>query len=70
MAGKLGKVYANKNKFKKAETHPDFRGKGTVAGVEVEFGMWATKDRDGELSYKLMFDEPYRKPETTDDIAF
>jgi hypothetical protein len=69
-----------KNNRKEKDTHPDIRGKATIAGVEYWIDGW---QRDGDTGkwYSLSFkrkeekatDKPARKPlpaQFDDDVPF
>lgn len=54
------KGVAFNNDYKKADTQPDYKGKGNFSGVDFEFGIWKNPGAKGEfLSFK--FEKPYVK---------
>lgn len=53
-----------KNNYKKADNHPDYKGKVNVNGKEMEVAMWVRKTQNGESFFSASFSEPYVAPET------
>jgi uncharacterized protein (DUF736 family) len=53
-----------KNNFKKAETHPDYKGDVKVNGKEMEIALWVKQSKDGKNYFSASFSEPYVKQET------
>ena len=51
-----------KNKYKKAETHPDYKGKMNVDGKDKEVALWVREKKDGDKYFSMAISEPY-KPE-------
>jgi uncharacterized protein (DUF736 family) len=47
-----------KNKYKKTEKEPFFRGKATIRGHEVELAAWIKKDKNGQDMISIAFDDP------------
>ena len=47
-----------KNKYKKKETEPFFRGKATVRGHELELAAWIKKDKNGQDMISIAIDDP------------
>ena len=47
-----------KNKYKKTEKEPFFRGKATVRGHEVELAAWLKKDKNGQDMISIAIDDP------------
>jgi len=67
-----------KNNYKKADTHPDYKGKMNVDGKEKEVALWVRETKTGEKFFSMAISEPY-KPEAmvedlqtlkTDDLPF
>ena len=57
-----------KNKFKKSDREPFFRGKATIRGHELEVAAWLKKDKNGQDMISMAFDDviegetpPHRK---------
>lgn len=48
------------NDYKKAENHPDFKGKCKVNGKDMEFAAWKREGTRGEY-LSISFSEPYKK---------
>ena len=47
-----------KNKYKKTDKEPFFRGKATIRGHEVELAAWIKKDKNGNQMISIAFDDP------------
>ena len=47
-----------KNKYKKTDKEPFFRGKATIRGHEVEIAAWLKKDKNGQDMISMAFDDP------------
>jgi hypothetical protein len=70
-----GAIFKNDNK--KAENHPDYRGKVNVNGKEMEIALWVKQGKSGSY-FSASFSEPYVKTETptitpvvaNDDLPF
>jgi len=56
-----GAIFKNTNK--KAETHPDYKGKVNVNGKEMEIALWVKQSKDGKSYFSASFSEPYVKQE-------
>ena len=56
-----GAIFKNTNK--KAETHPDYKGKVNVNGKEMEIALWVKQSKDGKTYFSASFSEPYVKQE-------
>ena len=70
MENKEKKVFQNigsgilwKNKFKKSDREPFFRGKATIRGHELEVAGWLKKDKNGQDMISMAFDDVI-EPET------
>ncbi len=50
-----------KNKYKRQENHPDYRGPCTVNGVEMEMSAWLRESKDGGKYMSIAFQPPYKK---------
>jgi len=46
-----------KNKYKKKDNEPFFRGKATIRGHEVELAAWIKKDKNGQDMISIAFDD-------------
>ena len=46
-----------KNKYKKTDKEPFFRGKGTIRGHEIELAGWIKKDKNGSDMISIAFDD-------------
>ena len=71
-----GAIFKNTNK--KAENHPDYKGKVNVNGKEMEVALWLKEGKAGKF-FSASFSEPYIKtdePQTkqygdaNDDLPF
>jgi len=56
-----GAIFKNTNK--KAETHPDYKGKVNVNNKEMEIALWVKQSKDGKPYFSASFSEPYVKQE-------
>jgi len=68
-----GAIFKNDNK--KAENHPDYRGKVNVNGKEMEVALWVKTSSAGNSYFSASFSEPYVAPQTqpvvaNDDLPF
>lgn len=54
-----GAIFKNDNK--KAENHPDYRGKVNVNGKEMEIALWLKTSAKGTSYFSASFSEPYVK---------
>ena len=70
MENKEKKVFQNigsgilwKNKYKKTDREPFFRGKATIRGHELEVAAWLKKDKNGHDMISMAFDDVI-EPET------
>ena len=70
MENKEKKVFQNigsgilwKNKFKKSDREPFFRGKATIRGHELEVAAWLKKDKNNQDMISMSFDDVI-EPET------
>jgi uncharacterized protein (DUF736 family) len=59
-----GAIFKNDNK--KAENHPDYRGKVNVNGKEMEIALWVKQGKNGSY-FSASFSEPYVKPEQSNE---
>ena len=64
MENKEKKVFQNigsgilwKNKFKKSDREPFFRGKATIRGHELEVAAWLKKDKNNQDMISMSFDD-------------
>lgn len=44
-----------KNNYKEKDTHPDYRGNGTINGEEVEMACWVKRDKNGNPYFSVAF---------------
>jgi len=71
-----GAIFKNENK--KAENHPDYKGKVNVNGKEMEVALWLKTSAKGLKFFSASFSEPYIKIEpqikeygdANDDLPF
>ena len=56
-----GAIFKNTNK--KAENHPDYKGKVNVNGKEMEVALWLKEGKAGKF-FSASFSEPYVASET------
>ena len=56
-----GVIFKNENK--KAENHPDYKGKVNVNGKEMEVALWLKTSAKGLKFFSASFSEPYIKSE-------
>jgi uncharacterized protein (DUF736 family) len=56
-----GAMFINDRKEK--ESHPDFKGKVNVNGIEMEIAGWKRQSQNGKNYISLSFKEPYVSPE-------
>jgi competence protein ComGC len=63
MENKLNTGAIFKNTNKKAENHPDYKGKVNVNGKEMEVALWVKQGKAGSF-FSAAFSEPYVAPET------
>ena len=64
MENKEKKVFQNigsgilwKNKYKKTDREPFFRGKATIRGHELEVAAWLKKDKNNQDMISMAFDD-------------
>lgn len=50
-----------KNDRKEKDTHPDYRGKINVDGVDKEISLWIKESKDGKKFFSASISEPYVK---------
>jgi uncharacterized protein (DUF736 family) len=50
-----------KNDRKEKDTHPDYRGKINVDGVDKEISLWVKQSKDGKSFFSASISEPYAK---------
>ena len=56
-----GAIFKNDNK--KAENHPDYKGKVNVNGKEMEIALWMKTSAKGVKFFSVSFSEPFVKSE-------
>ena len=56
-----GAIFKNENK--KAENHPDYKGKVNVNGKEMEVALWMKTSAKGVKFFSVSFSEPFVKSE-------
>ena len=54
-----GAIFKNENK--KAENHPDYKGKVLVNDKEMEIALWVKTSAKGLKFFSVSFSEPYIK---------
>lgn len=54
-----GAIFKNDNK--KAENHPDYKGKVNVNGKDMEVALWMKTSAKGVKFFSVSFSEPYIK---------
>ena len=54
-----GAIFKNDNK--KADNHPDYKGKVNVNGKEMEIALWMKTSAKGVKFMSVSFSEPYIK---------
>ena len=67
-----------RNKWKKADNHPDYKGDALVGGKQWDVGGWMNKDKNGDKYISMKFSvprdksaaAPAYKPEEEDDFDF
>lgn len=57
-----GAIFKNDNK--KADNHPDYKGKVNVNGKEMEVALWMKTSAKGVKFFSVSFSEPFVKSET------
>jgi uncharacterized protein (DUF736 family) len=57
-----GAIFKNDNK--KADNHPDYKGKVNVNGKEMEIALWMKTSAKGVKFLSASFSEPFVKGET------
>jgi uncharacterized protein (DUF736 family) len=63
MENKLNTGAIFKNTNKKADNHPDYKGKVNVNGKEMEVALWVKQGKAGSF-FSAAFSEPYVAPAT------
>jgi uncharacterized protein (DUF736 family) len=61
MENKLNTGAIFKNTNKKADNHPDYKGKVNVNGKEMEVALWVKQGKAGSF-FSASFSEPYVAP--------
>ena len=56
-----GAIFKNDNK--KAENHPDYKGKVLVNGKDMEIALWLNTSAKGVTYFSVIFSEPFVKSE-------
>ena len=51
-----------KNDYKKTDSHPDYKGKALIDGVEKEIALWLKESKTGTKYFGVVVSEPYVKP--------
>ena len=57
-----GAIFKNDNK--KADNHPDYKGKVNVNGKDMEVALWLKTSAKGVKFFSVSFSEPFVKSET------
>lgn len=60
-----GAIFKNTNK--KADNHPDYKGKVNVNGKEMEVALWVKQGKNGSY-FSASFSEPYVAPESISKV--
>ena len=69
MENKMNSGAIFKNTNKKADNHPDYKGKVNVNGKEMEVALWVKKSNGGgNTFFSAAFSEPYVAPETMEKV--
>lgn len=69
MENKLNTGAIFKNTNKKADNHPDYKGKVNVNGKEMEVALWVKKSNGGgNTFFSAAFSEPYVAPEPVSKV--
>ena len=61
-----GAIFKNTNK--KADNHPDYKGKVNVNGKEMEVALWVKQGKAGSFM-SASFSEPYVAPAQSEPIS-
>lgn len=70
MENKLNTGAIFKNTNKKADNHPDYKGKVNVNGKEMEVALWVKKSNGGgNTFFSAAFSEPYVAPAQSEPIS-
>jgi hypothetical protein len=67
MENKLNTGAIFKNTNKKADNHPDYKGKVNVNGKEMEVALWVKQGKAGSF-FSAAFSEPYVAPEKMERV--
>ena len=59
----------HKNKFKKTDKHPDYKGKVIVEGNEKDASMWKNENINGETFYRIKLEDPYNPGGANDSVS-
>ena len=68
MENKLNTGAIFKNTNKKAENHPDYKGKVNVNGKEMEVALWVKQGKNGSF-FSAAFSEPYVAPAQSEPVS-
>jgi hypothetical protein len=68
MENKLNTGAIFKNTNKKADNHPDYKGKVNVNGKEMEVALWVKQGKAGTF-FSASFSEPYIAPAQSEPIS-
>ena len=49
-----------KNDYKKTDSHPDYKGKALIDGVEKEVALWLNESKSGVKYFSAKFSKPYQ----------
>ena len=61
-----GAIFKNTNK--KADNHPDYKGKVNVNGKEMEVALWVKQGKNGSF-FSASFSEPYVAPDSISKVV-
>jgi len=67
MENKLNTGAIFKNTNKKAENHPDYKGKVNINGKEMEIALWVKQGKAGSF-FSAAFSEPYVAPDKMEQV--
>ena len=66
-----------KNDYKKADNHPDYKGKVNANGKLMDIALWVRKSEGGKTYFSVKLSEPFVKseqlpsePEDETDLPF
>ena len=54
---------------KKADNHPEYKGKLNYKGEEIEIALWVKEGKNGKF-FSAKLSEPFKKEESVFDVPF